>query len=123
MKKIILFAVFLMGLAITALTFSQYPSQEGGSNLHIISWVSKNSTDSVTIQNGTGIRIMVEITVKGGDKNQFAGLNIKNCGITTHVDPGSSAICYSNDPNRPISFSSDNGTVPASGSYYIRELI
>lgn len=85
-----------------------------------ISWVSKDTTDVVTINNGTGSPINVTITVMSDTAKKLSGINIVNCGQTTHVDAGSSAICGSSDSNNPVKFNSDSPTDPASGTYEIK---
>lgn len=80
-----------------------------------INWVSKANSDAVNIANGSGLSLIVSINV---NKNG-AGVNIKNCGSTTHIDAGSIAICSTSDADSQISFSSDVPDKSASGSYQI----
>lgn len=80
------------------------------------SWSSKSTDDTVTIQNGNAVPIIVEITVNGGG----AGINLQNCGNTSHVNAGSSAICSNSDSTSPINFSSDTTDKKTSGTYLIK---
>lgn len=72
--------------------------------------------DTVTIQSGSGIHTEVQISV---DHNS-TGANLTNCGGTTHLSPGSSAICVTDSPTKPITIASDNLSRPAVGTYQIR---
>lgn len=83
-----------------------------------MNWTSKGSNDPFTIQNGSGTPITIAINVNGGPTNT-PGVNIKNCGNTTHINAGSSAICSTNDANNPVTLTSDS-TMPASGTYQIK---
>lgn len=112
MKKIIL----IMGL-ITSLTTSFVSAQSETSTDKsaepLTHWLSKNIDDPVSIQNGAGIQLNIPITVdKGG-----AGVSVKNCGTTTHIDAGSSTMCSTNDSKNPVTLTSDSGTVAATGTY------
>jgi hypothetical protein len=86
-----------------------------------IPWTSKNSTDEVTINNGNGNRLTITINV---DKNlnitSPTGVNVKNCGNTSHIDAGSTAICTTIDASNPVSFSSDSPTNKVSGTYILK---
>lgn len=86
-----------------------------------IDWISKNSSEEITINNGTGNKLIITINVqKITTGTKTTGVNIKNCGNTTHIDAGSSGICSTNDPVNPVSFSSDSATDPATGTYNIK---
>lgn len=82
-------------------------------------WTSKDSTDTVTINNGSGNILTVTIFV---DKNngESSGVNISNCGETTHIDAGSSAICTNTDAGNPVNFTSDSASTRAKGTYTIK---
>jgi len=87
-----------------------------------ISWISKNSTDEVTINNGNANKLTITINAdKSSNTANTAGVNIKNCGNTTHIDAGSSAVCTTNDASNPVSFSSDSQIYKASGTYVIKQ--
>lgn len=87
-----------------------------------IIWTSKNTTDEVTINNGNGNKLSITINVdKNLNDTNTAGVSVKNCGNTTHIDAGSSAICTSSDASSPVSFSSDSPTSQASGTYTIKQ--
>lgn len=83
-------------------------------------WLSKNSSDPFTIQNGAGIDIVIQINVEGSGPNA-AGVDVKNCGTTTHINAGSSAICSTFDPKYPVTLTSDSNNTSASGTYQIKQ--
>lgn len=87
-----------------------------------ITWLSKNSSDEITINNGNSNKLTITINV---DKNinvpDSVGINVKNCGNTTHIAGGSSGVCTTNDPANPVSFSSDSPSIEASGTYAIKQ--
>lgn len=85
----------------------------------LINWVSQDSSQEVTIQNGTAAALTVQINVIDNVSSDAPGINIKNCGTTTHADAGTTVICRTNDPHNPITFSSDSPTVQATGTYQI----
>lgn len=80
-----------------------------------VNWTSKNPADVITIKNGNGLQLIISITV---DQNS-AGLSIKNCGTTTALKAGGAAICKTSDAANPVSFSSDNASKPATGTYQV----
>src|SRR5258708_7182458 len=82
----------------------------------LVNWLSKNINDDIKIENGTSAAIVVQINV---DKNS-ANIIIKNCGETSQIKAGSTAICLTNDAKNLVSFSSDNSTHPAFGNYQIK---
>jgi hypothetical protein len=84
-----------------------------------MAWISKNANDLVTIQNGAGLPLVIAITVNAG--KTAAGVTVKNCGTTNHVDAGSAAICSTNDANNPVSIASDTAMAIASGTYEIKQ--
>lgn len=84
-----------------------------------VKWISKNSRDQVNVHNGSGLPLIVVVQVNDSDFNP-AGVNIKNCGTTTYIEPGSVAVCATKDPSNPVTISSDSGNNPASGTYQIK---
>lgn len=78
-------------------------------NFAPVNWSSSNPSDIITINNGTGGPIAIFIQVQATDMsgNPVDGIDVKNCGKTTHVNAGSSAICYTMDASNPVSFSAD----------------
>lgn len=86
----------------------------------IISWVSDSASDKVTIENGTGAMLNIVLNVNDDGSGKASGINIINCGETTHIDPGSSAICKTNDPKNPVTFNSDSANI-ATGTYQITQ--
>src|SRR5262245_39543111 len=120
MKRIILLSICFT----FALTFvyAQYNQQTSIPTVTPpTTWTSKDSTEEVTINNGSGSLLTITINV---DKNinelNPAGINIINCGNTTHVDAGSTAICTTSDSTNPVIFSSDNPTKGTSGTYTVK---
>jgi len=83
-----------------------------------INWTSRDSRDEVTINNGTGKPMTVQITVIQNADNDAPGIDITNCGNTTHIDAGSTAICIS-DGSNPITFESDSAAL-TNGTYQIK---
>lgn len=117
MKKIIL-SILTIGIALSsAWLYAQQASEK--SCFPPVSWTTKGTSDVVTIENGTNLALIINIVVQGTASSP--GINIKNCGTTTHVNAGSMAICANNDSANPVSFSSDNSNQPASGTYQIKE--
>jgi hypothetical protein len=83
-------------------------------------WVSLGTNDTVTVQNGAGIAIVVFISVDRVNVNS-PGINISNCGTTTHVDAGSSTVCSTHDSTNPITFSSEKDGKRATGNYQVKQ--
>lgn len=73
-------------------------------------------SDVITIQNGNGANIQVIITV---DKIG-SGINVKNCGTTTYIEAGSTAICTTSDSVNPVNFTASDPNKIASGTYQIK---
>lgn len=118
MKKSIIFTLF--GLLISpSLLFAQPPATEP-SAFPVTNWISKNSSDPVTIQNGAGTPMLIVINVAGGGSTQSPGVNVKNCGSTAHINAGSSTLCETNDPTNPVTLTSDSGANPATGTYQLK---
>lgn len=85
-----------------------------------VNWVSNGSSDEVTIQNGNGAHLIIQINVIGNQDARAPGIDIKNCGKTTHVKAGSSAICTTSDAVDPVTFSSESNDT-ATGTYQIKQ--
>ncbi|MBX3709704.1 MAG: hypothetical protein KIT56_05125 [Gammaproteobacteria bacterium] len=122
MKKMILFVSSFILLNIAGFSSAQTPTTTIMTPMVPINWSSNDSTEEITIHNGSGNNLTITITV---DKNNASdvspGVNIKNCGETKHIDAGSSAICTTNDPSNPVSFSSDSQTAKAAGTYIVNQ--
>lgn len=84
------------------------------------SWLSQGSTDSISIQNGSNVPILIVINVAGSE-DSTPGVNLKNCGTITHINAGSSAVCASTDASNPVTMTSDTGSKTASGTYQIKQ--
>lgn len=120
MKKILITSCLF---CVLSLSYSQPPTAKIEVPPEPVLWVSKNSNDVITINNGNGNSLTITINV---DKNPMAGNNvpgisINNCGDTRHIDAGSSAVCSTNDAANPVNFNSDNATTAASGTYTIKQ--
>lgn len=112
-KKLFL-AGLVLSLGASSMVYAEGETT-GKTSFAMTNWLSKNLTDPVSIQNGTGFPLIISITV---DKNS-AAVNVKNCGTTTHINPGSSTICMTSDARNPVTMISESGTTPASGTYQI----
>lgn len=120
MNRLMSLAILVMFPALIIPVFAQVvvnvPSETS------VPWISKNSADTVTINNGNGNKLTITINV---DKNPSItnppGLNVNNCGNTTHIDAGSSSICTTSDANNPVSFRSDSPTYKVTGTYIIKQ--
>ena len=90
-----------------------------------VTWASSNSSDVTTINNGVGgpIAIFIQVDARDLRSNPMAGINVKNCGVTTHVNAGSSVICYTSSASNPVSFSTDGRSSDkiASGTYQVEQ--
>lgn len=85
-----------------------------------VRWISGSANDVISFQNGTGALLVIQITV---DNNQGRiGVNVSNCGTTTHINSGSTAICVTKDASNPVSFVTDNANNLTSGVYSVQLL-
>lgn len=112
-------AILLLGLF--SVNFSSAQQVVSDKGFPMVTWVSKDPNDVMKIENGASTPILVVITVNRDSQGNLAGINIRNCAKTTHVDPGSSVICYNTDGNLPVSFNSDSGLKGAAGTYQIKQ--
>lgn len=124
--KGLLALLFIIIVIISRLACAQVYVNSGGasnnsnSNSSAIAWTSAGAGDVVSFQNGTGALLVIQITV---DNNATkTGVNITNCGSTTHINSGSTAICVTKDPSNPVSFVTDNPTNTTSGVYSVQLL-
>lgn len=101
-------------------TVTAAPTATSGAESPLVTWMSKGTSDVVTIQNGSGLPLMIQINVNGPVPTA-GGITIKNCGTTTSIKAGGSAICQSSDAENPVSFSSDSPSTPASGTYQVKK--
>lgn len=81
-------------------------------------WTSQTAADVITIQNGTGVNLAIQINVDANASR--TGINVNNCGTTTHINSGSVGICVTADARNPVSFVTDNGNQPVSGTYIVQ---
>jgi hypothetical protein len=90
-----------------------------------VTWVSSTPSDIITINNGIGgpIAIFIQVDARDMMGNPMEGINVKNCGTTSHVNAGSSAICYTTSANNPVSFSADGRSSDkfARGTYQVEQ--
>lgn len=117
MKKLLLLALVLgLNDSVYAVNIITAPQ-----SFPPVAWTSKDPRDTVTIENGNNASIMINITVPrstGAASSVERGINISNCGKTTFVKEGSSAICYNQNGSAPVNFSSDSMN-PISGTYVV----
>lgn len=120
MKKIYLWVIptIISSIAFTGLLHAD----DGPDTIQapVVNWVSKASDDFVTIENGNGATLNIVINVDNNTLPNTPGVTIKNCGDTTHIDAGSSAVCVTSDPDYPVSFSADTNN-PVTGNYQITQ--
>jgi hypothetical protein len=128
MNVIIRYALGLILSSVAVITFAQAPTTTIITPSQTVKWTSKNSSDVVTINNGSGNLLTITITVNkpaiaqtspNSPSITFPGVNLTNCGNTTHIDAGSSGVCTTKDPSNPVSFNSDSPTYMATGTYSI----
>lgn len=89
-------------------------------NPFVIKWSSQSPADIVSFQNGTGAALVIQIMVDNNPTR--TGINLTNCGTTSHVDAGSTVVCVTRDARSPVSFVTDNATQPVSGTYIVQIL-
>jgi hypothetical protein len=114
--------VYLMAI-LSAASFLVYAQTEqpNVNSYPVINWVSKTSSDKVTIDNGTGAELNIMITVKdNGSEDASVGINVENCGDTKFIKIGSSAICTTNSVKNPVVFSA-TGADTVSGTYQVKQ--
>ena len=112
-------ALLAMTLLMPALLYAEQNDQNKPT-FPATNWVSKNSTDAVSIQNGAGTAIMIVINVS--DQSPHAnGVNVSNCGSTTYIKAGSSTVCETNDSQNAVTLTSDSTDLPASGTYQLKQ--
>ncbi len=92
---------------------------QADANFPLVRWMSSNQQDTITIENGNNMSIAVSITVDKSTSNS-AGIIISNCGGTSSVSAGSTAVCYNNNGVTPITFSSESSNI-ATGSYQVSQ--
>ncbi|GEM_PF-4172450 len=130
MKKTLIFTLIASSLLAVSTSFAQTISTTVTSDPSLISWSSKDANDVVTIQNGAGTPMVIEISVNNGGLTA-AGITIKNCGTTAEVKAGSSAVCTTADAKNPVSFSNSSMMASgatsknpiATGSYKIKQVV
>lgn len=122
MKKLTLIA--LLSAAILNVAFAEPAKKKMG--FAPLSWSSNNTKDMINIQGGSGfgtyylVQIYVSNMYNGTGPNP-SGINIKNCGTITHINPGSTALCLLSYTNAVISFSSDSDEIAAYGLFQISD--
>ena len=121
MKKNIICAFATLGLLSSSLLYAD--SSPG--SFPPTSFASNSPSDYVVIENGNGVPIIILITVAGSaaiksNGPTASGIEVKNCGSTSHINPGSTAICQSTDSSSPVTLSSDSNNMPATGTYQIK---
>ena len=115
MKKII--AMLLAASVMIPIVLFAQPNE--AASFPVVNWISKNSNDPISIQNGAGTTILIQINVSGGGASA-PGVTVKNCGTTTSISAGSSTICETSNNKSPVTITSDNPGTPATGTYQIK---
>lgn len=128
--KILLIVIALISLAIHQLAYSAivYTPPDistanpnaNQNNPQSIAWVSQSGDDVISFPNGTGATLVIQITVSSNANK--TGVNVTNCGTTTHIGSGSTATCVTRDASNPVSFVTDNAAKSVSG-YYVVQLL
>lgn len=123
--KRISFIVLLISACVSFVAFAQPIIAQ--KEFPPVRWLSKGTFDMVKIDNPNNQALIIQIavdkiiTVEGAAKDTVsAGINLKNCGNTTHLDPGSSVICNTSDSVNPVQFGSDSEQKLATGSYQVQ---
>lgn len=118
----------LIIIMLSSASYAQVYNPNYGTGLNVpnaessqyIRWTSKSASDVISFQNGTGATLVIQITVDNNlDKT---GININNCGTTSHVDSGSTVICVTRDSRSPVYFVTDNPNRAVSGLYVVQLL-
>ncbi len=117
--KHILASVFSLGILASAHAANLV--QTASEPFPTVNWTSKNAAEEVTIQNGTGASLVIQIKVKSDPTLKLTGVDVKNCGETVHINAGNSAVCTTNDPKNPVTLKSDSMNAPASGEYQTKQ--
>lgn len=120
-----LIAGVISGLLMSSAFADQQYSASARASFSPQSWTSENSSDVVTIQSSVGdtyfyaVQIYVSKTILGVPSTPSTGVNVKNCGNVTHINPGSSAICQISNNNPTVTFSSDKADQAATGVFQV----
>jgi hypothetical protein len=115
---IFFFALIKVGYAQFFMQSTHYPP---------VNWVSDGFNDEIIIHNGNADRLIIVIFVDkiplspaiSNTSRTLPGINVRNCGRTSHVDAGSSVTCRTSDPLNPVIFHSDTSGGRATGTYLI----
>lgn len=121
----------LVGFLLASLSLSTIAATNTvRSNFAPLNWTSANAKDVITVQNNVPNRVVkLQVFVSQisvGNNYPPPGVNIQNCGSTTHINPGSSAICdltaTPENKNPVVTFSSDSEDTlnPANGVYQVQ---
>lgn len=115
MKNVLITLVFISIVTVISILYAQTTNTK--TTFPLVNWVSNSSADVVTIENGEGVPLVIQITVTGNANSP--GIRIENCGKTDSIKAGSSAICTSTDAHNPVTFNSDNSSKAATGTYQV----
>jgi hypothetical protein len=120
-KKTIIFGIFMLFFCGKLLAENDAPPLVSSAPKK---WYSKDSQDTITIDNVAGQELIVEITA---DDDQVVpgttGIVVYNCDDDNpkqYVKAGSSITCRTHDANNPIKLESDRAGQSASGTYILR---
>ncbi len=118
MKKTIALTACLLASSFFSTTYADDTSVSAP-NSPLVEWSSASSDDKIKIDNSSGANLSIQITVNGSDTSP--GITVQNCGDTTTIQAGSTAICVTSDSDNPVTFASDNQSISASGTYQITQ--
>lgn len=113
-KKIIICLLGLTGLFATMLAFAQ-EAPAPSPVFPPVDWTSYNTSDTISVENSTTMVLLLFVSVATNNNPNAPGINIQNCGSTSHISAGSSVIC---PLKKSVTFTSDGGKI-ASGTYQI----
>ena len=118
LKNLLLVSLMTTSMSLYAQITLEQPQPVASSKP--IPWASNGGSDKVTIENGNSANLNIVINVNDDASSDPAGINVINCGDTSHIDAGSSAVCMTSDSKNPVIFNSDK-EYPATGTYQITQ--
>lgn len=107
-------------LLLLLLSINSYADQHiklSAKQFNPVSWKSNNNLDYVSVEGPANVEFFyaVQIHVDHSIGYPVAGINIHHCGAITHVNAGSTVICFLNKSNPALQFSSDSETIGTTG--------
>jgi hypothetical protein len=119
--KRIFFALLASGVMFNSVIMAQEVNVVAQTSFAPVTWVSKDASNEVTIQNQSGQTFTITINVNASAIPKKGGVDVRNCGSVGHINAGSSAICTSSDSQNPVTLKSDSATDSASGTYQMKQ--